>query len=339
MHPSAARKRNGEQKGPNNKGMFRHGRTVTPCNVPDYPSARNCVKCCNVRGVGAISGVVVSSGARAISVVSRSARLIFTAVSFAGFFLGGLLLSWIVVPALALLSRDPQQRIRLCQGAVGKGFRLLLWFMRGSRLIRSDPTRFSLPEHGPAVVIANHPTLIDVVAILAANPRLCCVVKGNLFQMFFLGPLLRHCWHIDGGRRDSSSTHAILSGAQQRIAAGYSVLIFPEGTRSPEGGLRPLKRGAFEVAARSNVPVYPLYLSMAPSILGKQAPWYRVPVKCPRFDALPLPLMAPVRWNHDSRRMLLHATQAYEYCRARGTSEGWVWPDEVASEPLQELVA
>ena len=81
------------------------------------------------------------------------------------------------------------------------------------------------------------------------------------------------------------------------------VLIFPEGTRSPEGGLRTFKRGAFEIACRANVPVLPLLIKCNPPALGKGRPWYDIPRRTARFTMTPLPPIAPVDFGRNPATM------------------------------------
>src|SRR5205085_6640129 len=109
---------------------------------------------------------------------------------------------------------------------------------------------------GPSfVIVANHPTLIDVLALSAVFGRLTCVAKGGLFRAPLLGRVVRDCAHIDGGDGDPLSGAMVVQQALERLAQRMPVLVFPEGTRSPPGGLHPFKRGAFEIACRAGVPV------------------------------------------------------------------------------------
>jgi 1-acyl-sn-glycerol-3-phosphate acyltransferase len=73
----------------------------------------------------------------------------------------------------------------------------------------------------------------------------------------------------------------VVAALEARLAEGFPVLVFPEGTRSPYEGLRRFRRGAFEVARKSSVPLVPLFLRCAPPALGKGVPVWRHPRACP----------------------------------------------------------
>jgi 1-acyl-sn-glycerol-3-phosphate acyltransferase len=139
------------------------------------------------------------------------------------------------------------------------------------------------------VVVANHPTLVDVTAILANFEDTCCVAKPSLIRNVFVGRLLRMCGHIDAGDGGAMSGAAVMQEAQRRLEAGLSVLIFPEGTRSPPGGMHAFRRGAFEVAARSGVPLRPLFVTCNPPALSKGLPFWRQPDRMAHLRIHPAP--------------------------------------------------
>ena len=170
------------------------------------------------------------------------------------------------------------ERDRLCQDIVGWGFRLFLAFMRWMRTLVFVPgnVEFEFPN-GPFVLISNHPTLIDVTAIMAVYPRICCVAKTELFKSPWVGRLLRYCGHIEGGSAGPMDGVAVMQQALQRLDRGQPVLIFPEGTRSPDHALRRFKSGAFEIAIRAGVPVVPVYATCEPPTLKKNLSWYGLP--------------------------------------------------------------
>jgi 1-acyl-sn-glycerol-3-phosphate acyltransferase len=146
-----------------------------------------------------------------------------------------------------------------------------------------------MERSAPLVVVANHPTLVDVTAVLARFDGLCCVVKAGLIRNVFVGRLLRMCGHIDGGDGGAMSGAAVMQEALRRLEAGISVLVFPEGTRSPPGGLNAFRRGAFEIASRAGVRVRPLVLTCNPPALSKGVPFWRQPERMARLRIQPTP--------------------------------------------------
>lgn len=122
---------------------------------------------------------------------------------------------------------------------------------------------------GPCVVVANHPTLFDVILLCALMPQLDCVVKASWARNVFLRGLTRSAGYVRG-----DSTRQLLRQCLERLAAGRSLLIFPEGTRSPRGGLGRFERGAAHVALAAGRPLLPVLLGCRPTILSKGQKWY-----------------------------------------------------------------
>jgi 1-acyl-sn-glycerol-3-phosphate acyltransferase len=121
--------------------------------------------------------------------------------------------------------------------------------------------------------------------------RLICVAKHAMFVSPLVGRLLKACWHIDAGQGDIFSGVAVIRASQERLSQGLPVLIFPEGTRSPERGLGRFRQGAFDLAVRAGVPVLPVFITMDPPTLMRGVPWYVIPPRTATLRVRPLPLV------------------------------------------------
>ena len=188
-------------------------------------------------------------------------------------------MSWLYVPWLRRKLKDPVLVQDAVQRAIRTSFVQFCDWLRGLRLIDVDPRRHAqqTPE-GPYVLVANHPTLIDVIALIASYERLCVVVKHSVITGWMVGRMLQAAGYIDGGGSDGKvKASDVLAAAQDRLAKGYGVLIFPEGTRSPPNEMWPFMRSPFEMAARSRVPLLPVFIHCNPPALMKGVPWYRFP--------------------------------------------------------------
>jgi 1-acyl-sn-glycerol-3-phosphate acyltransferase len=92
---------------------------------------------------------------------------------------------------------------------------------------------------------------------------------------------------------------------------GFDVLVFPEGTRSPVGSLQPFHRGAFELAARANVPLVLLKLTCEPSALSKRLPIWKVADRTAVLTIEPFAELAPRQDGVTSREMCRSIEQRY----------------------------
>jgi 1-acyl-sn-glycerol-3-phosphate acyltransferase len=135
--------------------------------------------------------------------------------------------------------------------------RLLLWLFRVDVLTQGQ-------EHmppGPAVYAANHSSSLDILVVLAQLPAdVRIIYKKSLSLVPLLGWSIAVGGHIPIDRSNPFRARRSLRNAAERIRAGTSVLVFPEGTRSPDGSVRHFKRGSFSLALEAGVPVVPVSL-------------------------------------------------------------------------------
>lgn len=139
-----------------------------------------------------------------------------------------------------------------------------LWSHLLLRLFRvrvATPGRGSLPR-GPAVYAANHASSLDILVVLAQLPvDVRIVYKRSLSLVPLLGWSIALGGHIPIDRSNPFRARRSLARAAERIRAGTSVLVFPEGTRSRDGAVGHFKRGSFSLAIEAGVPVVPVSIA------------------------------------------------------------------------------
>lgn len=221
--------------------------------------------------------------------LKRIFRSLAAGSAFVFFWSGGACLSRVIFPSIdrRRLSSDEKQRKYL--DWLQWGFRAFWVYMNALDLGDFDHRKveFEIPK-GPFVMIANHPTLVDVTAILSVWGQMGCVVGSGYHRFSPVRHLMEACGHIDGGSGGVMSNALVVINGLEHLKQGRPVLIFPEGTRSPEHGLHPFQRGAFELANRAGVPVVPIFISADPPCLMKHQRWYEVPSRPLRLRLTPL---------------------------------------------------
>jgi 1-acyl-sn-glycerol-3-phosphate acyltransferase len=114
---------------------------------------------------------------------------------------------------------------------------------------------------GPAVFAANHSSTLDIFVVLGHLPvDVKIIFKRSLSLVPLLGWSMALAGHIAIDRSNPFRARRSLDRAARRIRGGTSVLVFPEGTRSPDGVVRHFKRGSFSLAIEAGVPVVPVSL-------------------------------------------------------------------------------
>jgi 1-acyl-sn-glycerol-3-phosphate acyltransferase len=123
----------------------------------------------------------------------------------------------------------------------------------------------------PQVLVANHVSWFDVLALAAHIPGpFSFVAKKELEGIPLFGPAWLACGHISIDRQDRGSAIASLEAAGRRLEEDRpTVILFPEGTRSPTGELRGFKKGAFVLAIQAGVEVVPAAILGSRDVMAK----------------------------------------------------------------------
>lgn len=198
-------------------------------------------------------------------------RALATAIAFACFGVGGLLLGVVVFPLFNLLLRSPKRRGRWARALIGVLFRLFVGWMRLLGLLTYELHGLERLRRQGLLVLANHPTLIDVVFLIGLVPDAYCVVKSTLANHPCTRGPVRSTGYIC-----NNSGSDLLDTCADRLAAGGNLIIFPEGTRTRPGQALKMQRGAAQIALRCGLDITPVVIHCEPLGLFKGQPWWRV---------------------------------------------------------------
>ena len=189
--------------------------------------------------------------------------------------LGSLVLGWL--PATARAERFFQRLIH-------QHFRLWFRWLSFARIVLVRFTGRPAAAAGRgAVVVANHPGLMDATYLLARFPHAVCVFKPAIRRNPVLGAAARRAGYVA-----SDAGHDSLRAAAGKVAAGHVLIMFPEGTRSRGDTLLPFKPGFALVARIAQAPVQLVRITSEAPLLAKGLPWWRIP---------PLPVQVTVAFG------------------------------------------
>lgn len=188
------------------------------------------------------------------------ARTLFVAVFLSLYIIvvGIPLLLWTVI------SRNPAA---LYWGGV-KG---VMFFVRAIGVRVKVSGRERIPS-GACLFAANHTSSADAPAVVGAIPRrIAILLKKSLFAYPIVGQAFTLAHFIPVERGDHESAIASLEKATEAMKLGQSFLIYPEGTRSPDGRLQEFKRGAVVMAIKAGVPIVPMVCAGAQRVMEKKS--------------------------------------------------------------------
>lgn len=185
-------------------------------------------------------------------------RSVLTALFFVLFGIGGLLMGVFIIPIAMLFSREK------AIATLRASWKLFVGGLSFFKLIKLETKNLNVSHRG-VVIVANHPTLLDIVFLMSSYENSICIVKESLLHNVLLQFIIKRIL-IASKEFDAS----IIDKASDAIKAGINVVIFPEGTRSdnPE---KKIHSGAARIAIKANCPVIPVGITCTPLILGKMS--------------------------------------------------------------------
>ena len=205
--------------------------------------------------------------------LDRLWRVAATGLSFSAFGLGALLITITLFPILHATTFDRGRANRRSQFVVHLSFRWFIWLMRTLGVLtyeRHNAER--LKGVSGTLIVANHPTLIDVVFIVAMLPTTLCVAKRATWSNPFLAGVMWATGYI----QDEDPIRLVATCARC-LENGNNLVVFPEATRSVPGQPLRLRRGAASVIRTSRQAFIPIVITCQPPTLSKGEKWYQVP--------------------------------------------------------------
>ncbi len=205
-------------------------------------------------------------------------RLIATAIAYTLFGLGALTMGILLFGLIRLFTRDPLKVKQRIQYTIHKGFAFFIRFMTLLGIMSIEYQGIEkLKQDKGVIVIANHPSLIDVVIIIGLIPYADCIVKQALWNNFFIK------WIVKAAYIPNRRAEGLIDDCKSAMNDGGNLVIFPEGTRSEVGKPLKFQRGVANIAIHTNADIRPIQVHCKPEFLSKRLKWYQIPPKKAHF--------------------------------------------------------
>jgi 1-acyl-sn-glycerol-3-phosphate acyltransferase len=207
-----------------------------------------------------------------LKAISYYWRLFATGLCFAVFGASAVFFGLVVFPIMRFVPGSPGAHRRRVRATCRVYMRSFVGLMNAVGVLSFEFEGAERLGRPGQIILANHPSLIDVVFLIGFAPQASCIVKGALFHH----PFTR--WPVTAaGYVSNTPTHSMVEQASEALRNGENVIVFPEGTRTTPGQPMQFHRGAANIAVRAAKVVTPVFIRCVPTTLAKNMPWYRIP--------------------------------------------------------------
>jgi 1-acyl-sn-glycerol-3-phosphate acyltransferase len=168
------------------------------------------------------------------------------------------------------------------RGGIAYGYRLFWWVASLTGILRLEAEVLDALRDEPGLlIVANHPSLLDALMLVARLPRSVCIMKASLMRNIFLGAGARLARYIC-----NDSPRGMIKLSVQALKDGAQLVLFPEGTRTTRWPVNPFRPGVTLIAKLAGAPIQTVFIDTDSPYLGKGWPLWKVP---------PLPIVFSVR--------------------------------------------
>lgn len=202
-------------------------------------------------------------------------------LAFVEFGLAALSVAFLAAPLVRSRAATDEEAELAVQRVIGRAYALSVGFFEWIGILRLRSQGLAeLAAEGPCIVVANHPTLTDVVLLGSHWKQMDCIVNaGWTANSPFLARAIDAAGYI---RNDGGS--AVVEDCAARLRAGRRLLVFPEGTRSPWNGFGKFHRGAAHISLASGAPLVAVTIRCRPRMLGSGRKWHDVDPRRSEFE-------------------------------------------------------
>lgn len=234
-------------------------------------------------------------------------RLFATLMSFTLFGVGGLILSITVFPLLYILPINKERKVSIARHIVRTSFRFFIGFMRFFGVLTYDINNAErLKSEKGLFIVANHPTLIDVVFLVSISKTPNCVVKQGVWK----NPCMYCIVSSAGFIENNGDPELMVERCQKTLKAGDGLILFPEGTRTDPDSDIHMKRGVAHIALHAEKDLTPVTITCDPITLTKKHRWYHIPLEKPPHFCINVENDIPIERFLNNNKDHAHNTRA-----------------------------
>ncbi|MCP2040756.1 1-acyl-sn-glycerol-3-phosphate acyltransferase [Neisseria sp. HSC-16F19] len=205
-------------------------------------------------------------------------RLVATALGFVIFGVAGVLFKIVLLPYTLKSTRGDIPRQLQARRMVAGIWKIFVRYLQTAGVLSVEFHGLEKLGRPGQLILANHPSLLDVVLLISHVPEPNCIVKKDLLRNPSMKSQILACGYIP-----NDESLEMMDEVQAVFDSGQCLLLFPEGTRTGWDGQVKLNRGAVSIGLRSARVITPVVIKMDPPNFKKGQPWYKIPPRKIRY--------------------------------------------------------
>ncbi|MGN0014254.1 MAG: lysophospholipid acyltransferase family protein [Candidatus Gastranaerophilaceae bacterium] len=189
----------------------------------------------------------------------RSCFALFTYILFA---LGAMVIGFIIFPLLRIFSNNPKKE---ASKIIYKSWHFLILYLTFFKIIKINYPK-ELTEIKNKVIVASHPSYIDIVILIGLIPNSICLAKKNILKNPIMKNIVKMLYITNDTDIDNFKIQS-----KEVLDSGFNIIIFPAGHRTKNEENIHIHKGAALLAIENNIPIIPIQINVHPSFLQKES--------------------------------------------------------------------
>lgn len=189
----------------------------------------------------------------------------FIVIFLFGFFgCGALILNFIIFPYISLFEKKENKRKVYCN-IVHKSWKFFCDMIEKFGIIKINFENIEeLKKLKSKIIVANHPSFIDIVILVGYLPNTICVAKKELRKNFFMGNIVKSLFLINDEDKDN-----LIKETTKLLNENFNIIVFPTGTRTETNKESKLYKGAATIALHTQTEIIPVFINCDSKFLAK----------------------------------------------------------------------
>lgn len=197
-------------------------------------------------------------------------RLILYASALFMFTVGAILLGILIFPTVKFFSKGEKDYKQRCAAIVNKLWFLLIKYLKLIQIIDFEYDK-KITKIENKIIVASHPSFIDIVLLIALIPNSLCLAKNSILNNFIMRNIVKSLYITNDGTIDD-----FLAKSKKALDYGFNIIIFPTGKRVDEGEEVQIHKGAAKLSILTKKPIVPIKITTSEPFLTKNRSIFQI---------------------------------------------------------------